>query len=287
MGFKDILVTIDTGPTARGRIELAAALAERFSAHLIGLHTSLSTSLSPDAPQTQRYFEYFNRSLVSFQEELAERTRAEAAATRLLFEEITARHSVSAEWRQGSGYPSQAAELHGRYADLIVVGQRDPAYVLAPLFQPSPEEVALAVGRPLLVIPYAGEWAEIGRRVLIGWDASREATRAVHDALPFLIAAETVIVLTVDPSRGPQGHGDIPGADIAQHLARHGVKATVQSTVSGEIGVGDALLSWVSDVSANLLVMGAYGHSRGREIVFGGATRTILESMTVPVLMAH
>jgi hypothetical protein len=118
MGFKDILVTIDTGPTARGRIELAAALAKRFSAHLIGLHTSLSTSLSPDAPQTQCYFEYFNRSLVSFQEELAERTRADAAATRLLFEEITARHSLSSEWRQGSGYPSQAAELHGRYADL-------------------------------------------------------------------------------------------------------------------------------------------------------------------------
>jgi nucleotide-binding universal stress UspA family protein len=283
MGFKAILVTVDTAPTVRGRLELAAVLAERFSAHLIGLQTSIS----PDAPQTRGYFEYFNRSLDAFHEEFAKRMLAEAAAAQALFDEITTRHSLSAEWRQASGSASQAAALHGRYADLIVVGQPDPGYVQAPLFQPSPGEVALAVGRPLLVVPYAGTWTAIGRRVLIGWNASREATRAINDALPFLVAAETVTVLTIDPSHGAQGHGDVPGADIAQHLARHGVKATVQSTVSGDIGVGDALLSWVSDVSADLLVMGAYGHSRDRELVFGGATRTVLETMTVPVLMAH
>ena len=283
MGFKDILVSVDTAGTVRGRIELAAALAERFNAHLVGLQTSIS----PDEPQTRGYFEYFNRSLDAFHEQFVERMRAEAAATRALFEEIAARHSVSAEWRQASGYPSQAAALHGRYVDLIVLGQPDPGYVQAPLFQPSPGEVALAVGRPLLVVPYAGTWTAIGRRVLIGWNASREATRAVNDALPLLVAAETVTVLAIDTSHGAQSHGDVPGADIAQHLARHGVKATVQSTVSGDIGVGDALLSWVSDVGADLLVMGAYGHSRDRELVFGGATRTVLESMTVPVLMAH
>ena len=283
MGFKTILVTVDTAPTVRGRVELAANLAERFNAHLVGLQTSISS----DAPQTRGYFEYFNRSLDAFHEEFAERIQAEAAAAHSLFEEITTRHSLSAEWRQASGSASQAAALHGRYADLIVVGQPDPGYVQAPLFQPSPGEVALAVGRPLLVVPYAGTWTAIGRRVLIGWNASREATRAVNDALPFLTTAETVTVLTIDPSHGAQGHGDVPGADIAQHLARHGVKATVQSTVSGDIGVGDALLSWVSDVSADLLVMGAYGHSRDRELVFGGATRTVLETMTVPVLMAH
>jgi len=138
-----------------------------------------------------------------------------------------ARHSVSAEWRQASDYPSQAAALHGRYVDLIVVLQPDPGYVRAPLFEPSPGEVALALGRPLLVIPYAGTWTEIGRRVLIGWNASRQATRAVNDALPFLVTAETVTVLTIDPSPGAQDHGDVPGADIAQHLARHGVKGTV------------------------------------------------------------
>jgi nucleotide-binding universal stress UspA family protein len=283
MGFKDILVTVDTVPTAGVRLELAANLAERFKAHLIGLQTSIS----PDAPQTRGYFEYFNQSLDAFREEFVERMRAEAAAARALFEEIAARHSVSAEWRQASGDPSHAAALHGRYVDLIVVGQPDPGDFRAALFQPSPGEVALALGRPLLVIPYAGTWTAIGRRVLIGWNASRQATRAVNDALPFLVTAETVTVLTIDPSHGAQGHGDVPGADIAQHLARYGVKTAVQSTVSGGIGVGDALLSWVSDVSADLLVMGAYGHSRDRELVFGGATRTVLESMTVPVLMAH
>jgi len=284
MGYKDILVAVDSAPSAEARIELAAGLAERFGAHLIGLYHSISF----EAPHVRGYFEYFNRSLDDLYQEFAEQMRTDEAAVRGLFEEIASRHSLSAEWRQSIGYPSpHVAALHGRYVDLIVLGQPDPDYVHTALFQPSPAEVALAVGRPMLVVPYAGKWADIGRRVVIGWDASRQATRAVNDALPFLTAAETVTVLTVDPRDGPRGHGDVPGADIALHLARHGVKATAQSTVSTGIDVGNALLSRVSDLGADLLVMGAYGHSRERELVFGGATRTVLATMTVPVLMAH
>jgi nucleotide-binding universal stress UspA family protein len=283
MGFKDILVAIDAAPSAAGRIELAAGLAERFGAHLVGLHNSISL----DAPQARGYFGYFNRSLDSFHQEFAERLRAEQTAARDFFEASASRRSLSAEWRQTFGSPSQAAALHGRYVDLIVLGQLDPDYVHSPLFQPSPAEVALAVGRPMLVIPYAGKWTDIARTIVVGWDASRQATRAVNDALPFLVAAETVTVLTIDPKDGRGGHGDVPGADIALHLARHGVKATVQSTVSGGIGVGNALVSRLTDLGADLLVMGAYGHSRDHELVFGGVTRTVLQSMTVPVLMAH
>lgn len=283
MGYKDVLVTLDSAPSSRARIELAAGLAERFSAHLVGLHHSLS----PDAPFAPGYFEYFNPSFDAVNEQLAEQIRAEEAAMRGVFEEIAFRHSLSAEWRQDVGYPSQAAALHGRYVDLLVLGQPDPDYRYTALFQPSPAEVTLGVGRPVLVVPYAGKWGGIGRRVVIGWDASRPATRAVNDALPFLIAAETVTVLTIDPKDRPCGHGEVPGADIALHLARHGIKATAQSTVSAGIGVGNALLSRVSDLGADLLVMGAYGHSRERELVFGGATRTVLATMTVPVLMAH
>lgn len=284
MGFKDMLVALDVGPPARRRVELAAALAGRFSAHLTGLHTAVGA----EAPQARGYFEYFDPSLVaSLYREFGERVRAEAQAGRLMFEEITTRHGISAEWRIATGFPSAAAALHGRYVDLVVVGQPDPDDTQAVLFRPLPEEVALTVGRPLLVIPYAGKWTEVGRRVLIAWDASREATRAVNDAMPFLVAAEAVTVLSVDPTDGPQGHGDVPGADIGLHLARHGVNATIESTVSAGIGVGNALLSRAGDLGADLLVMGAYGHSRVRELLLGGATRTILDSMTVPVLMAH
>jgi nucleotide-binding universal stress UspA family protein len=283
MGFKDILVAIDAAPSAAGRIELAAGLAERFGAHLVGLHSSISL----DVPQARGYFDYFNRSLDMLHQELMERLRAEEAAARDLFETSASKRSLSAEWRHSLGSPSQAAALHGRYVDLIVLGQLDPDYVHSLLFQPSPAEVALAVGRPMLVVPYAGKWTDIGRTIVVGWDASRQATRAVNDALPFLIAAETVTVLSIDPKDGPRGHGDLPGADIALHLARHGVKAAVQSTMSGGIGVGDALISRLTDLGADLLVMGAYAHSRQRELVFGGVTRTVLQSMIVPVLMAH
>jgi nucleotide-binding universal stress UspA family protein len=288
MGFKDILVALDSAPAARGRIELAAALAERFGAHLIGLHAALAA----EAPRRRGYFDYFDHSLLDpLYREYREKLEAEAERARALFEEIASRHGVSAEWRTASGYPSEVTALNGRYVDLIVLGQLDPDDPQAMLFRPLPEEVALGVGRPILVVPYAGSWKEIGRRVLVGWDASREATRAVNDAMPLLAGAQTVTILAIDPADGPAdhgaGHGEVPGADIALHLARHGVAATTEATVSAGIGAGNALLSRASDLEADLLVMGAYGHSRVRELLLGGATRTVLESMTLPVLMAH
>jgi nucleotide-binding universal stress UspA family protein len=206
---------------------------------------------------------------------------------RALFEEISASRSVSAEWRQAGGHPSELAAIHGRYADLIVLGQLDPDETMASLSRPRPEEVALLAGRPTLVVPYTGVFPETGKRVLIGWDASREATRAVNDAMPLLAAASSVTVMTIDAEKSFSGHGEVPGADIALYLARHGVSATVERTVSSGIGVGNALLSRASDLGVDLLVMGAYGHSRVRDLVLGGATRIVLATMTVPILMSH
>lgn len=284
MAFGDILVAVDAAPAARGRVELAASLAIPGNAHLVGLYTAPLRSI----PRGRGYFEYFDRSLLDpVYAEFEERMRAEAELARAAFNETAARQGLSAEWREATGHPSQSTALHGRYVDLIVLGQLDPDDVSAALFRPLPEEVAFLAGRPVLVVPYAGSWREIGRRVLVAWDASREATRAVNDAMPLLLAADTVTVLSVDAMQGPTGHGEVPGADIALHLARHGVKATVETTVSAGIGIGNTLLSRASDLGADLLVMGAYGHSRVRELLLGGATRTLLESMTLPVLMSH
>jgi nucleotide-binding universal stress UspA family protein len=289
MSFKDILVALDTAPATRARIELAVALASRFDAHLIGLHT---TPAAVGLPRGRGYFEYFDRSLLDpLYRDFGEKLEAEAEQSRQAFETAANRAGISFEWRLASGFSSESVALHGRYADLIVLGQLDPDDPQAPLLRPLPEEVALAVGRPILVIPYAGSWDAIGRRALVAWDARREATRAINDAMPLLAAAETVTVLAIDPAKGatgdPAGHGDIPGADIALHLARHGVTATIESTVSAGIGVGNTLLSRASDLESDLLVMGAYGHSRVRELLLGGATRTVLQSMTLPVLMSH
>ena len=150
-----------------------------------------------------------------------------------------------------------------------------------------PEEVVPASGRPALIIPYDWSLEGLGERVLIAWDASREAARAVSDAMPLLEQANSVLVVSINPRSTPLDHGEVPGADIGVHLARHKVKVEVERVVAGEVSVGNALLSHIADRGADLLVMGAYAHSRMRELVLGGATRSILESMTVPVLMAH
>ena len=157
-----------TGGTAR--LDLAAALAERFEARLIGLHSSLV----PLPPAALDYFDRFNRSLLDpLYGEYSVRMAEREAVARSLFEEVTRKRRLAAEWRVSAGYPSEVAALHGRYVDLLVLGQTDPDNTEAALFAPRPEEVALAVGRPVLVVPYAGRFEACGRRVLVAWNASR------------------------------------------------------------------------------------------------------------------
>jgi nucleotide-binding universal stress UspA family protein len=286
MAYKNLLVLLDTDQSARERISTAAALAARSDAHLAGLYATVL----PECASEGDNFALIDFGLVNIPYRQAnEAVREDAELARGLFEDIAARHSVSTEWRFASGYPADLAAIHGRYADLIILGQLDPQQPEARMLRlrPRPEEVAMLAGRPVLVVPYAGHFERIGGRVLIGWDASREAARAVSDAMPLLVMADAVTVLTIDAEQTPQGHGEIPGADIALYLARHGVKAQVDRTVSSAMGIGNALLSCAADLEADLLVMGAYGHSRARELLLGGATRTVLTSMTLPVLMSH
>jgi nucleotide-binding universal stress UspA family protein len=228
---------LDADPQSRDRILMAAALAERFGAHLVGLYVKVSR-------EPPGRFEYFNSDaplLGPLYRDIEENARAEAEQARVLFEDIVGRQSLSAEWREASGYPGEVAAVHGRYADLIIVGQLDPNDAQAPLIKPRPEEVALLAGRPVLVLPYVGKFEQIGRRVLVAWDASREATRAVNDAMPLLAGASSVTVIAIDPEQSRERHGEVPGAHIALHLARHGVSAKVERTVSAGIGIGNTL----------------------------------------------
>ena len=168
-----------------------------------------------------------------------------------------------------------------------MVGQRDPG-------EPAPnaglaiEQVLFAAGRPVLVVPHAGSFESLGRRVLVGWNASREAARAVADALPILAAAESVTVLAVDPDASPNPQG---GGARRRHRAAFGAawrdgegraRDRADDTPDAEV-----LLNKASELAADLIVVGAYGHSRLREMVLGGVTRTLLQRMTVPVLMSH
>ena len=176
--------------------------------------------------------------------------------------------------------------MHTRYADLVVLGQADPDEPPYVGHRP-PEQVVLSSGRPALIVPHRWPLDTLAERVLIAWDASREAARAVSDALPVLAQATSVVVVSVNPKSTPLGHGELPGADIALHLARHKFEVEVRSVETDPMDAGEALLSFAAERGCDLLVMGAYAHSRTRELVLGGATRTILEEMTLPVLMAH
>jgi nucleotide-binding universal stress UspA family protein len=156
--------------------------------------------------------------------------------------------------------------------------QLDDALIEAALFE---------TGRPVLITPYAGKFNSVGTRALIGWNASPQAARAVHDALPLLTHASSVTVLVIDAATGEAVHGEEPGADIAKLLARHGLEVTLHRVAGGGLSPGDVLLNEAAELNADLIVMGGYGHSRLREMVLGGATRTLLRQMTAPVLMSH
>jgi nucleotide-binding universal stress UspA family protein len=275
MSLKDLLVVVDESSSAEARVDLAVNLASAFDARLVGLH------VTPDVAATTPVYA---RLPFEIRQLLTDRQRETADHARAIF---TRRAGHDAEWREARGSASDVAALHGRYCDLVVAGQVSPdaeGNADALVF---PDRIALAVGRPVLVVPYIGTFTSIGARVLVAWNATREATRAVADAMPFLQKAAAVTVIAVNPRSGPAGHGDIPGADIALHLARHGVKARAESIAADDIAIADILLSRASDIGADLLVMGCYGHSRIRELVIGGVTRQILQEMTLPVLMSH
>jgi nucleotide-binding universal stress UspA family protein len=280
MPFKDLLVLVDHGRSCPARVDLAARLARDFDAHLTGLYVSAAPYVQPAV-------------LVQFPAEVREmQTRALREAmdrARTLFTEGVkqAGLGLTTEWREVEGDVGEVASLHVRYVDLAVIGQTDPDDIPLGGARDLPERLILGAGRPVLVVPYAGRFATIGERVLLAWNATREATRAANDALPLLQRANRVTVLSVNPRRGPGGHGAIPGADIALHLARHGVRAEAASITTDEVAVDDMLLSQAADSGADLIVMGGYGHSRLGELVLGGATRHILRQITVPVFMSH
>lgn len=285
MAIKDILIHLTQDPRNAARQELAVALARDHEAHLTALYVV-------PASQIPRSFQAYVPDEVV--KEQRARAQAAAGAAKAEFLAATEAAGVAAEWRSIEGAFGDHVDLHARYADLVVVGQRDPEGTTGSVYDLA-EELVMMAGRPVLAVPYAGTFKSLGERVLVAWDGSREAARAVNDALPILERAKEVVVYRVNPPEA----GHIPAADMAAHLARHGVKAEAHHTVSRipsdetaligrrSIGIGDLLLSAAMDFGSDLLVMGAYGHSRIRELVLGGSTRYILQHMTIPVLMSH
>lgn len=281
MGFQDILVLVDESEQCLG---LAIELAKRNNAHLIGLAVTSHVHV----PDFSVDFDFYPKGSIRGQWEGAQERGKQQ---RKLFEERTASDGVSSEWRavepESPAAVAEMVALHACYADVAVIRQPDPNHPEMGLANDFPGQVAVTSGRPVLAVPHAWHLQPVGARVLVAWNASREATRAVHDALPLLRSAQEVRVLGFTRKGGVQASGDLPAAGIVAHLKRHGVPAHAEHEVLEHHRVGDAILSSAVDFGADLLVMGVYGHARMREVILGGASRRILLGMTVPVLVAH
>jgi nucleotide-binding universal stress UspA family protein len=254
MSYKTILVHVDESRRAGERIRVAANLAITQDAHLIGAAmTGISRFLFQGGALQEN-----DPNLASHLTQLRQRANRAIAQ----FEPLVQKLGVNSfEKRVVDDEADGGISLAARYSDLVVISQNDPDEPSPTVMSDFPEYVVMNSGRPVLLVPYAGQFKTVGEQVLVAWDASMEATRAVTAAIQ-------------------------PGADIALFLVRHGVKVEVLQHRT-DVDIGNALLSLTSDMGADLLVMGGYGHSRFREVLLGGATRTILNSMTVPVLMMH
>jgi nucleotide-binding universal stress UspA family protein len=277
MSYKTIDVHVDASVHAPARIQLAAALANDHGAHLIGAAMTCISRFVQTAGSGDRA----PSAVAGF----AEKLHHDACQALDGFENLARAAGVrSWERRLVADDPEGGLVLLSAFCDLLVLSQTDPAHVAAGAVRDLPEFVMLNVARPVLLLPYASVSAQLDGKALVAWDGSLEASRAVLGALPLLGRMREVVVVQFD-ERGPGAPG-AGAADLLGWLARHDINASIESPTTG-IGSGEALLSLASELHASLIVMGGYGHTRFRELLLGGVTKTVLESMTVPVLLAH
>jgi nucleotide-binding universal stress UspA family protein len=294
MPFKDFLVCIDRTAAGEARLKLAFNLARANEGHLTGAYALPEAPAAPagavgfgvsgppgmtgaaDERITPggRVSEVFREAEVA--ETIEQRFRSELRL-----------HGIDGEWRLLTDGGAAALTELAKSVDLTITGQLPPNSHADGAARFRPEDIVLAAGRPVLIVPYAGAFATVGKRILIAWDGTREASRALSDALPLIADAEAVVVVFVG-SRERELEQQRPGLErVVRHLHRHGIEATPEETLRGDLAISDILLSRAADLAADLIVAGGYHHSQLREALLGGVTRELLAHMTVPVLMSH
>jgi nucleotide-binding universal stress UspA family protein len=285
MALRDLVVLLDGSSRDEIKMAVAVELARRNDAHLTGL-CPLELLLPADMSfALGGYPDLW--ALPEFAKQVDSQARAKAAVIEAGFRETLRREGINGDWVLEPGFLIPSITRRAHATDLIVVGQADPDNPLPASARTLIEDILMTAGRPLLLIPYAGRFDKVGTNVLVGWTPTRESARAAQDALAILAPGAKLVVLTVERPRA----GDtqvLPTAEIAEHLARHGLDVSAARTVVTDgLSPADALLDYASDIGADLLVVGGYGHSRTREMIMGGVTRELLQHMTVPVLMSH
>ena len=281
MAYKTVLAHCNDKRRIKRLAGAAVEVADRFGAHLIGLSISPPVLVvpagMPGTPDTMVI------------DERCQAYRRDNAELRSAFFEAGAHgQKVVPEWREldaASSSVSAVVLAHARAADLVVASQRDATWSGSAHLAIG-DALIMGCGRPVLIVPNEGLCSGIGRRVLVAWNGSREAARAVFDAVPFLQGAEDVKVIRIDSSEEADDSRQ-PATDICTALARHGVRCQATEMVRTHADVGHTLTQHTISHRADLLVMGCYGHSRLRELVFGGVSRHQLRQMAIPVLMSH
>jgi nucleotide-binding universal stress UspA family protein len=284
MPYKTILVLLNGTNHTQQLLDAASAMARQFDSHVIGLYVLPAAQVYSDVGMlaTPMLFEAYRDLFKSKLEEVRKK-----------FEARVKQDGLKAEWRVvDSNYPDVAgsAIVHSHSAELVIACQIDRG----------PDEnierdlvvrLLMESGRPVLIIPKRGHFAPrgegIAEKAIVGINGTKESSRAMFDALPLLRLVKETRLVWVDPYTQSREAGEIPGTEEAAVLARHGIKAVAEPMMTDGRNAGEALLMRANDLGADLLVMGAYAHSRMREFVFGGATRHVLEHMTIPVLMSH
>lgn len=282
MAFKNLLVHLDDSAAAAHRVNAAIALAKRQDAMVTGVGIELESTISSYVGIG------FPASLSDAQREIMRRaaddaienfTRAAKAAD--------IRHETHRIVCGAAKAPAQLS-FYARHADMTFMGQPDMREPGASFQESLLDGVMFASGRPVYIVPYIGRFDMSVRKAVIAWDGGKKAVRAVNDAIPLLQGrGGEVVVLVMNAEERKGAHGSAPGEDIKAHLARHGIAAKIARESVRELAVDAAILNYLTDAGADLLIMGAYGHSRLREKAFGGVTNTILHQMTTPVLMAE
>jgi nucleotide-binding universal stress UspA family protein len=294
MAIRDLLVCIDATAAGDARLKLAFNLARASKAHLTGAYTLSEVHVSrggaadfgvlPPAGMTgigeERVTPGGAVSEVFHDAEVADRVEHHFRGELRLA-------GIDGEWHILPDGDSAALIELAKSVDLTITGQRSRSSGSDGAARFRPEDIVLAAGRPVLVVPYAGTFEAVGKRILIAWDGTREANRALNDAMPLLEGAEAVSVMFVGASQRDLDQHRPALERIVGHLQRHGIKATSEATLRGGLAISDVLLSRAADLAADLIVSGGYHHSQLREALVGGVSRELLEHMTVPVLMSH
>ncbi len=272
-----IAIHLSDDQACKRRIDAGLLLAKQHNAQVVGVH--------PVADLVGRYASVLPQDV---RDKLRQQDEQNREATRDAFLDAARAAQVKAEWRAPRGSIEAALALHARYCDLLVMSKFDSTDQLSGILPNLPESVIMAAGRPVLMIPSAGQFETIGQRVLYCWDQRREAARAFTDAAPILSECQKLVVLEVDRDEGMLDEQDIHEDDFSRYCAALGYPEPRRLVRhGGELGVGYIILNTASDTGSDLIVMGAYGHSRMRQWVMGGASRVLLSSMTVPVLLSQ